>query len=100
MGLFLRKEDQNHGRSEASRVRDETFFPRGLWAVERCHDCLRFYEVVIERPQLSVRKDILARLECCICGEEEDDECLEEKIEGIIARVFEDRDGRNMNGVD
>ena len=44
--FFLWKEDQDHGRSEASRVRDETFFPRGLCAVERCQDCLPFYEVV------------------------------------------------------
>ena len=55
----------------------------------------------IERPQLSVRKDTLARLECCICGEEHDDECLEEKIGGMIARVFADRDvGRSVVGVD
>ena len=33
-GLFLWKEDQDHGRGEASRVRDETFLPRGLCAVE------------------------------------------------------------------
>ena len=45
-GLFLWKEDQDRGRGEASRVRDETFFPRGLCAVERCQDCLRFREVV------------------------------------------------------
>ena len=60
-------------------------------------DAKNFYDFMkwwIERPQLSVRKDILARLECCICGEE-GDECLEDKIEGIIAQVFED-----MNAVD
>ena len=44
--LFLWKKDQDHGRSEASRVRDETFFPRGLYTVEGCQYCLRFYEVV------------------------------------------------------
>ena len=47
-----------------------------------------------------MRKEILARLECCICGEEEDDECLEEKIEGMIARVIANRNVGSVDGVD
>ena len=75
-----------------------------LGAYVRLSDARTVYDFVkwwIERPQLSVRKDILARLECCICGEEDDDECLEEKIEGMIAGVFADRDvGSSVAGVD
>ena len=47
-----------------------------------------------------MRKDILARLEYCIFEEDKDDECLEEKIEAIISRVFEDRNVGSMDGVD
>ena len=75
-----------------------------LGAYVRLSDARTVYDFMkwlIERPQLSVRKDILARLECCICGEEHDDECLEEKIEGMIAGVFADRDvGSSVVGVD
>ena len=75
-----------------------------LGAYVRLSDARTVYDFMkwwIERPQLSLRKDILARLECCICGEEHDDECLEEKIEGMIAGVFADRDvGSSVVGVD